>query len=86
MNIQFYKNLTVLGWLRIIGLVLVVIAAIYFWFNPIPEYEKDFINEKYHYKIVKQPGFHLAEGQPLEKIVLERSIKRRRYYLLSLYA
>ena len=81
MNRQFYKELTILGWLRILGLVLVAMTVIYFWFNPIPKYERDFINEKYHYKIVKQPGFYLEEGQPLDKIVLERSIKKRRYFL-----
>lgn len=81
MNRQFYKELTFWGWLRIIYAVAAIGTVIYFWFNPIPKYEKNFINEKYHYKIVKQPGFFLAEGQPLEKIVFERSIKRRRYYI-----
>ncbi len=81
MNRQFCKNLTFLGWLRIIYLIVAIVAVICFWFNPIPKYEKDFINDKYHYKIVKQPGFYLTEGQGLEHIVLERSIKRRRYYV-----
>jgi hypothetical protein len=30
---------------------------------------------------VKHPAFYFAEGQPLEKIVLARSIKKRTYYL-----
>ena len=80
MNRQFYKELTFWGWLRIIYAVAAIGMVIYFWLNPIPKYEKDFINEKYHYKVVKQPGFYLFENQPLEKIVLERRIKRRMYF------
>lgn len=81
MNKPFYKKIAFELSLRNIYLIGAIITVIYFLFNPIPKYEKDFINEKYHYKIVKQPGFYLAEGQPLEKIVLERSIKRRKYFL-----
>ena len=81
MNRQFYKELTFWGWLRIIYAVAAIGMVIYFWLNPIPKYERDFINEKYHYKLVKQPGFYLEEDQPLDKIVLERSIKKRRYFL-----
>ena len=78
---KLFSKLSFLNCLYFLGFITWIVGGLFILGQSlgfIPKYEKDFINEKYHYKIVKQPGFHLSEGQPMEDIVLNRVLTRRR--------
>lgn len=78
MTSQFYKKLTFMHWMRII-LLLVTVSAVIYYFMTLPhKSERRYINDKYHYKVEEMPGFDLAENQPLETVVFDRVILKKR--------
>ena len=78
MTSQFYKKLTFMHWMRII-LLLVTVSAVIYYFMTLPhKSDRRYINDKYHYKVAEMPGFDLAENQPLETVVFDRVILKKR--------
>ena len=75
---QFYKKLTFTQLTRIIFLLVTVSAVIHYFMTLPHKSDRCYINGTYHYKVAEMPGFDLVENQPLETVVFDRVIRKKR--------